>query len=229
MQVIRNFWTKEQCDKMIEYIDSNAIEITTTGEGYPAYCKYPTGETGIKLATDIYNQLKDKLTLPLYTDYYGDVFSCSGVSTNFSLFRYRKKYRMKEHVDYVHHGLTKVCSTLGIIYLNSVETKHGGSTLFTETNIKIQPEQGTVLLFTVQDRKHVGCTLKRGRKYILVFELEYELIKCKNMDIRSEIFKLKKETDLWEFSFDKIKIDKLKKLEGEYSFGYSKGKEYSQN
>jgi hypothetical protein len=71
----------------------------------------------------------------------------------------------KPHVDDLPDGPRRMVA--GIIYLNDVDVRNGGSTRFYNGR-EIQPEMGKIVLFpSTWTYLHQGTELKNGLKYII--------------------------------------------------------------
>src|SRR3990167_5163577 len=169
MQLIRNLFSKDECDKYMMIADEKVTN-RDKAELLPDHYGFQD-ENLVRLIED---KLKTKIHLPSYIDSYGDEFVYSGIYNNFNLYRFHIGYQMKKHVDYVRDtSRDKRIVALLIIYLNTVPVENGGATYFNDLFLSVQPEQGNALAFMIDKVPHKSTKLKEGTRYSAHDHREY--------------------------------------------------------
>jgi hypothetical protein len=192
INIISEFFSKEECEECINYMKTNQEEFLG--------CRKRIRIEEPYLAKWYYERLPPQ---PDITDEYGNVWKPIGVNPMFRLIRYDKGDYLDEHEDGVYQPShdTRSFST-AMVYLNDVPVEHGGSTRFSRYGLDIQPVEGLLVLFQVDGIFHTGEKLLNGVKYILRTDVMYECKNLKQEDIHKEMFKTDLDSDVIE-EFDK--------------------------
>ena len=167
------------CDELIDYFESNKNKqkkgVTSSGQNLNA-----------KNSTDIKIQPKDIKLLgnEVFEKYLHNLFSCYQDYVNewpflmtfaqnlqigdFNL----QRYKSGQHFQRTHTERSSLDSLHRIFawmtYLNDVEIKDGGSTLFSHYDLDIQPRKGLTLIWPAEwTHAHKGNLLKAESKYII--------------------------------------------------------------
>ena len=167
------------CDELIDYFELNKNMqkkgVTTSGINLD-----------FKDSMDISIKPKD-IRLPgneLFEKYFDNLFSCYQEYVNqwpfLETFAERlqigsfnlQRYQSGQHFQKIHAERTSISSLHRVLawmtYLNDVDIKNGGSTLFTHYNIDIQPKKGLTLIWPAEwTHAHRGNLLKSDSKYII--------------------------------------------------------------
>ena len=167
------------CDELINYFEANKNKqfqgLTSKGE-----------QLDIKNCVDISILPKD-IKLPgneFFEEYFNNLFSCYEDYTKqwpflttfadslqigeFNL----QRYQSGQHFGALHTERSSLDSLHRVFawmtYLNDVDIKNGGSTLFCHYNLEIQPKKGLTLIWPAEwTHAHKGNLLKAGSKYII--------------------------------------------------------------
>lgn len=75
-----------------------------------------------------------------------------------------------------------------MVYLNDVPADQGGSTNFYEHGITVQPQEGLLVVFDVDDIMHQGEELKQGFKYLLRTDIMFRL-QQESMDSKMKVWR----------------------------------------
>ena len=167
------------CDELIDYFESNKNKqkkgVTVSGQNL-----------NFKNSTDILINPKDIKLLgnEVFEKYLHNLFSCYQDYVNewpflmtfaqnlqigdFNL----QRYKSGQHFQRTHTERSSLDSLHRIFawmtYLNDVEIKDGGSTLFSHYDLDIQPRKGLTLIWPAEwTHAHKGNLLKAESKYII--------------------------------------------------------------
>lgn len=179
-----NALTKEECDMIIDFFESNPEHQYTgrTGVGVNKEIKISKdmmidsqkGENHKRIDNMLYEKLNNKLSE--YTQFINKEFEKVGgesaISSEFRYF-YDAGYQIQRTDPgghYIWHNDFKADTArylTFIYYLNDVPSENGGATEFVSGE-KIQPKAGKFIMFPATwTCIHRGCILKSGVKYIL--------------------------------------------------------------
>lgn len=136
----------------------------------------------------------------------GDEWTIDGLNTHFRLCRYLKGDKFDRHEDGFFWGSwNRKSFTTFMLYLNDVPVEHGGATDFYEHGTVIQPREGSLIVFPVEDMMHKGHELKQGRKYILRSDVMYRCTKCKDVQALGQVYQAYEKarlSDTWDDFFE---------------------------
>jgi hypothetical protein len=166
--VLHNFFSQEECQAWIQYMEQDITMELTQQRGNKYYAQrdcYRFQRNDESMARRIYERMQHHCkVLPL-----GPPIMCN---PNLRLYKYTKGMSFGKHVDesQVIPGWGKTRVTV-LIYLSECQ---GGATAF-ESNVAFSPQEGAMLLHVHGDEclEHEGKPVKGGIKYVLRTDLVY--------------------------------------------------------
>ncbi len=168
---IDNFWTKQECEDFISKSELIGYE--------PATIDTEKGQIVVETVRNnnrvIYKDtiLADKLWQQLKPFAPKQIGNSKAIGLNelFRFYKYQVGQEFKRHRDqsFIRNDIEASYFTF-MIYLN--DNYEGGETTF--TSLKIEPKQGTALLF-FHDLEHEGSSVKQGIKYVLRTDIMFRL------------------------------------------------------
>lgn len=124
-------------------------------------------------------------------DEWGDTWRATGLNCRFRLARYGPGDKFEEHEDgFYWSAWNKRTFATFMMYLNDVPIENGGATEFHEHGVSIQPKEGSLVVFPVDNLLHRGQVLMHGEKYILRTDIMYELESCRDETTRKSLYEL---------------------------------------
>lgn len=156
------------------------------------------------LAESIFDKLKNNKilyqALKIVSDKNGD-WRMKSCNPHFRLVKYEHGDEFGLHEDGFYWDSAKLRSFASVtIYLNTIESQHGGATIFPDHGLRINPVKGTALIFAVDDIFHRGEKILTTdvTKYILRTDIMYENISSDPEKLDS----LDTEYHLWRKAYD---------------------------
>lgn len=176
--VVRNYLSAEECDKLIDRIETIGFKEATinTSVGATVNKGMRNNERvivdDVLLANNLWEKIKD-----LVPEKYGCL--PIGLNERFRFYRYEPKQFFDWHFDGHFERNHKERSMLTfMVYLNECE---GGTTDFTfktgvvnddDAEIRVKPEKGMALVF-IHSVFHRGAPVTEGKKYVLRSDVMY--------------------------------------------------------
>ena len=164
---IKNFLTTEECDEIIEKIQNEPEETSTTMMDEGSDITKSNYRTSTTISNLNISNIEDKICKTL------------GISNNYGekiqVQIYTAGQEFKHHTDYINNSSESQRIWTFMVYLNDVE--EGGYTVFPRVHCSIKPKKGNAIIWSsVNDSYginensyslHSGLPVIKGKKYII--------------------------------------------------------------
>lgn len=165
LSLIPNFFSKDECENMILFAKNQCQEQLLTRKRVQFDSE--------KLASWWWERLKPMYKFDNIMDKYGNIWNPIGINSHFRIGIYGSGDKFEKHEDGFYQPSYNIRSfATSMVYLNTVDEKHGGATNF-DIGFKIQPKEGLCCNFVVEDLLHCGEELTT-EKYLLRTDVMYQ-------------------------------------------------------
>lgn len=183
------------CDELISYFESNK-KIQRRGASGIGINKNIKNSTDIVInpnyinipGNDVFRRYAVSL-FECYKDYIAQWPFVKILPNNLQIGSFNiQRYESGQHFQKIHTergGLNTLHRVFAwMTYLNDVESKHGGSTVFVHYDLEIQPQKGLTLIWPAEwTHAHKGNLLSAGSKYIITGWIDFP--PPKNMNVKA--------------------------------------------
>jgi Rps23 Pro-64 3,4-dihydroxylase Tpa1-like proline 4-hydroxylase len=162
---VDDVYTKEECDRFIELIESSSPTLATNNPLYRDQDRVIKDDPAIteELFRRLYHHLPKQInTLKLV-----------GLNERLRMYRYRRGQKFEPHMDHWYRpSENQITLHTVLVYFN--DNFEGGETRFQEQiEQTIIPKRGMVAIFQHKIR-HEGCPVRRGIKYAMRSDVIYD-------------------------------------------------------
>ena len=189
LKMIPNFLSKKECEffrKLVSPQSNERIQMLSNRKRliFNSEC----------VADWFWNRLKLHNPFKDVTDEHGDDWRAVGINPRFRLIRYDEGEQFKTHEDgFYWESWNRKTFATAMAYLNDMhQPEDGGATRFHALRTTVEPAEGLLILFLVDNIDHCGEPCKK-QKYLLRTDVFYELVQTEPIDKfqerRKEIFK----------------------------------------
>ena len=173
--IVPNFLDSLECKQLIEKYSAKLNQLYDKGRSRTIFDSRFLANTLFDRATTYLHKFSQ------ITDEFGDIWHIKSLNDRFRFVKYESGQAFNKHVDgnYQPNIFTRSFCTF-MMYLNTVPIEAGGTTTYMKHGLTLQPLEGCLCIFEVEDVEHEGTELLNGKKYILRTDVMYSCTSFKD-------------------------------------------------